>query len=113
MARRDYVHEIFASEDVEKNRIIAACAYLLFFLPLVIRPYSAFARFHANQAVVLSVYALGNVFLRMFLSFIPAVANVVFFAIWAVCIAFAAYGIVNALFGRAQKLPFIGRLRLL
>lgn len=113
MARRDYVHEIFAHEDVEKNKLVAACSYFVFFLPLIICPYSAFGRFHANQAAVLFVCVLGNVFLRMFLSFIPAAASVLFFTVGLACLTFALYGMVTAFCGRAQKLPLIGRLLLL
>lgn len=113
MARRGYVHEIFAREDIEKNKLVAACSYLLFFLPLIICPYSAFGRFHANQAAVLFVYALGNVFLRIFLSFIPAAATVIFFVVGTVCLIFAVYGMITAFCGKALKLPLIGRLRLL
>lgn len=113
MARRDYVHEIFAREDVEKNRIIAAFAYIIFFLPLLVCPYSAFGRFHANQAAALFVCALGNVFLRMFLSFIPGIASFIFFAAGAACMILVIFGMITALCGRARKLPLIGALRLL
>ncbi len=38
----------FSAEDIEKNKTMAGLAYLIFFLPLIASPDSAFAKFHAN-----------------------------------------------------------------
>lgn len=113
MPHGNYVHEIFAEEDIRANKTIAGLAYLIFFLPMVLRPHSAFGRFHANQALLLFVISLGNVFLRMFLSFAPTLGNVVFAIICIVCVVFAILGMLSAFIGKASKLPLIGGLRLL
>ena len=44
------------SEDVENNRNIAWLAYLLFFIPLLINPNSAFVRHHANEGLEVNIF---------------------------------------------------------
>lgn len=113
MPHKNYVHEIFAEADIRANKMVAGLAYFLFFLPLVLRPHSAFGRFHANQALTLFIVFLGNIFLRMFLSFVPSFGNVACSIIGLLCLILAMIGMLTAFFGKAAKLPLIGGLRLL
>ncbi|MGI6005107.1 MAG: hypothetical protein ACOX88_06815, partial [Christensenellales bacterium] len=54
----------FDPEDTARNKLCGGFAYLLFFMPLIISPHSAYARFHANQSLVLLIFtAVGAVFL--------------------------------------------------
>ena len=39
-------------KDIEKNRISALFAYLIFFIPLITCPGSRFGRYHANQSLL-------------------------------------------------------------
>ena len=45
----------YSEEDIDKAAFFAPIAYLgiLFFVPILIRPKSAFAKYHANQGLVL------------------------------------------------------------
>ena len=47
--------EKFKEDDIDKSAFFAPISYLgiLFFVPLLIRPNSAFAKYHANQGLVL------------------------------------------------------------
>lgn len=45
----------YTPEDIEKNKTMAGLAYLLFFLPLIACPESRYAKFHANQALLLLI----------------------------------------------------------
>lgn len=93
-------------EDVAKNRTVASLAYFVFFLPLLVCPTSPFARYHANQGLILLIVAVAGSLLGAFLPFIQwAIAPVVF--------AFAVLGFVNANNGKLQPLPIIGSLRLI
>lgn len=60
----------FDPADIEKNKTMAGLAYILFFLPLVASPDSPFGRFHANQGLVLLLFALIGSFV---LSIIPII----------------------------------------
>lgn len=56
--------DTYTPEDIEKNKTMAGLAYLLFFLPLIACPESKYAKFHANQALLLLIAGIaGNVIL--------------------------------------------------
>ena len=44
-----------ADPDVEKNKGMAVLAYILFLIPLVAAPSSKYARYHANQGLLLFI----------------------------------------------------------
>lgn len=112
----------FAPEDIAQNKGMAVLSYLsiLVLIPLFAAKDSRFARFHANQGLVLLVgeavwSVVINVFGRLlraispFLSVVSAIlglANLLFFAL-------AIIGIVNASNGKAKELPLIGKIRFL
>lgn len=96
--------------DVEKNKTMAILAYFIFFLPLITDAKdSPFAKFHANQALVL---ILGWVVLT-FINIIPFLGQL----IWMIgAIAFFVFwimGIINASNGQMKELPLIGGIHLL
>lgn len=113
----------FDPYDVQQNKVLALLAYLgiLFLIPMLAAPNSGFARFHANQGIVLfladiiSSVAVG--ILAVILIWIPIV-GVIFISLigGAVSIAsvvFKILGIVNAATGKAKELPLIGKIRIL
>ncbi|MCQ2461704.1 MAG: hypothetical protein MJ115_06140 [Clostridia bacterium] len=113
----------FNKKDIEQNKAFSILGYfgILFLIPLIFAPNSKFARFHANQALVLFVVSLtywffvgcllaiiflsskffGFLFLLIFL-----VASLFLFVMWV-------QGISNAANGKARNLPFIGTWELL
>ena len=48
----------YSFEDIEKNKVVAALAYIIFFLPLMVCPESPFGKFHANQGLVLLIVGI-------------------------------------------------------
>ena len=89
--------------DVAANKNLAALGYIsgMIILALVAAPNSRFIRFHANQALLLTLFA--------FLSIIPVIGW-----IWGVfCAVCFIMGIVNALNGQFKELPLIGRFRII
>ncbi len=92
------------SSDVEKNKTIAVLSYLIFFLPLLTEAKdSKFAKFHANQSlivVLMSVVAwtLNATFVGIILGAPIGIASFVF---WVM-------GIMNALNGEMKRLPIVG-----
>lgn len=109
-------------KDVEDNKIMALLAYLgiLFLVPLLGAPNSKFARFHANQGIVLFIatiaYSIIYFILSAILSYIPVLGFIIILILgilWIVPAIFAILGIINAVGGKAKELPIIGKIRVL
>ena len=101
--------EMFESQDIEKNRKMSAFAYIAFFLPLFFCPDSNYAKFHANQGLLLLIVNVVGSFIFQLLKFIPVVGGLFHLAIAGLTI----YGFVNAFKGRAVRLPILGRYDIL
>lgn len=98
--------------DVAKNKTMAVLAYFIFFLPLVTDAKdSPFAKFHANQSLVLLLaWVIGS-----FVSgFIPLIGWFLLGPIIMIMgIVFLIMGIMNASNGKMKELPLIGGIHLL
>ncbi len=96
--------------DIEANKLMAILAYLgiLVLVPIFAAKESKFARFHANQGLVLAVAEL----IISILSGIP-ILGVIFGLLGFVCLIFAIIGIINACKGLAKELPIIGKVVIL
>ena len=109
---RETSEVIYDAQDIADNKLVASISYFycLFFVPLLICPRSSFARFHANQALILFlVSTIGGAVLR----FIPILGG---FAAWIFglfVLFFGVSGFLNAYGGKARELPFVGHLRLI
>lgn len=114
---KDHTME-FDSEDIKTNAVVAAVSYIppLFFLPLVLRPDSRFARFHANQGLVLLI-------LDVVLEVVPKIVDAIPFTAFIPALlvggfslikfAYFLYGFIYTLNGKAKELPFLGGVRLI
>ncbi len=100
----------YSPEDIEKNKVIAALAYLIFFLPLLAAQDSAYGRFHANQGLLLFILGFGG---NTILTIIPILGWIIipFFSLFVMILAIM--GIVNAINGKTKELPLIGKYRIL
>jgi len=127
----DYDSDNPSDPDVHKNKGLAILGYIFFVIPLVAAPHSRFARFHANQGLLLFILW----FIALVLAVVMGVAwNVLaphletVWLVWAffgcalhliplvLMIAAAALtivGIVNAANGERKGLPVVGHLTLL
>ena len=109
---------IFNSEDVQKNKIMAVLAYfgILFLVPFLAAEDSQFAKFHANQGIILfitdSILSLVAVlfnFLVGWLPFVgPVLGGVISFAAFGIGTALFIIGLINVFSGEPKKLPIIG-----
>lgn len=106
------------AEDIEKNRAFAIIAYLwiLFIVGLIAAPNSKFAKYHANQGLVLflasPIASVGCVVI----GFIPLVNLILMLAVpllWLGGLVLMILGIVNAAGGRCKPLPMIGHYELI
>ncbi|MBO5489388.1 MAG: hypothetical protein J5972_05755 [Eubacterium sp.] len=114
---------LFEQQDFESNKIYGILSYIpfLFLIGLFAAPRSAYARFHANQGLVLTITSiiLGVVqrFLSFFLhlvffDFIAGIISwVVGLAVSGLTLILIVVGIMNALSGAAKELPIIGVIK--
>lgn len=112
----------FEQQDIEKNKFMAILAYfgILVLIPIFVAKDSKFARFHANQGLVLFIAAvLYSVAYSILSSLIVAISWRLYWLVSIVgllgliFLVWFVLGIINAAGGRAKELPFIGHFRLL
>ncbi len=123
----------FDSQDISENKVISIFSYIswLVLVPLIGRAHSSkFARFHANQGLVLAIASTGwgvayaittailNLFFRLIgmrilgtLLLLPLGAvNIVMSAVF---FALMVNGIVNVACGKSRELPIVGKFNIL
>jgi len=101
----------FTKEDVEKNKMMAVLAYILFLIPLLAAKESPFAKFHTNQGLVLFI---GGVIVSVLGSVVPFLGWFVILPIGGILVTvLCVIGIINALKGEAKPLPIIGKIKIL
>jgi uncharacterized membrane protein len=104
--------------DIEKNKVFAILAYLgiLFLVPLLAAPNSKFARYHANQGVVLFLASLivgGASFILVLIPIIGCVALAVPMMVAVTHVILMVLGIINAAGGQNKPLPLIGHFQII
>lgn len=102
----DDVTDEIDPEDIKKNKIYAILAYIgiLVVIPIFAAKDSKFARFHANQGLIIFLIELvASIFLKKWLLGI----------IGMILFIFAVMGIIYAVQGKAKELPLIGNIKIL
>lgn len=114
----------YRQEDIDSNRAMGILSYIgfLVLIPILAAKESKFARFHANQGLVLFI---SNVILgvilkvltklsKMFLiGWVFGVLNVLLSLVSVGIFVLAVMGIVFAAQGKAKDLPVIGGIKLI
>lgn len=105
-------------EDADKNKVFGILAYLGFFcfVPIIVAKDSPYAKYHANQGLVLFLAEIATMIITSALVFIPFIGIVVYFLHGALLIIFlvmSILGIVNAAAGKCVPLPVIGGVKIL
>jgi uncharacterized membrane protein len=98
------------SKDVQANKVMAILAYIIFFIPLLAAKDSPFAKYHANQGLVLFLIAVGA---NIVLGIIPIIGWVLLPLANIAVFVLAIIGIINAANGHKKPLPLIGGITLL
>lgn len=96
--------------DIENNKILALFSYIgiLFIVPLLAAKDSKYARFHANQGLILFICMLICSFFAK-----QHIIGWAFCILSALCVVLAILGIINAVTGKAKELPGIGKFRII
>ncbi len=117
--------------DIETNKGMALLGYICFLIPLVAAPSSKFARYHANQGLLLFILLMVNVILIVLLQgglwmvdyffrnitildyFFAGGLHLIQFALLVTWVALMIYGIIQAANGVTKPLPGIGHWTLI
>jgi len=109
------------AQDVADNKVMAILGYILFFIPLLAAKESPFARFHANQGLLVLLLAIGLGIVFFILTLVgtmiaPAIGGIIYI-VSLVCnlgvFVLVILGIINAAQGQMKELPVIGKFRLI
>jgi uncharacterized membrane protein len=98
----------FDADDINNNKVMAVLAYIwiLFLVPLLVAKDSKFARYHANQGIILF---LASIVISV-VGIIPVLGWIVSAVGGIIVFVLAIIGIINAAKGNAKQLPIIGGL---
>lgn len=112
----------YAQQDIDQNKTMALLSYigLLVLVPIFAAKESSFAKFHANQGLVLLIV---DVIVSILISVLSAIlvaiswrlafVSTILWLLWIPLLALSILGIVNAVNGQAKELPVIGKFRIL
>ncbi len=125
----------FNQTDINENKGISVLSYLgpLVFIPMFARKNSKYARFHANQGLVLLIvygaYGIIQAILSAILraifpwnwtygyfggrGFIYDALSTILGLVWIPITVLAVLGFINAICGKAKELPLIGKFKIL
>lgn len=113
---------VFNSEDVSSNKVFGVLSYIgiLVLIPIFAAKDSQYARFHANQGLVLFITEIAlNIIVRIIAAILSfsiggaLLAGLLSLAVAIVSLVYLILGIVNACSGEAKQLPLIGGITLL
>lgn len=99
----------FDAKDIQDNKVIAALAYIIFFLPLVAAKDSKFGKEHAKQGLVLLIASLIIWIAGMV---IPVIGWFIIGPLGSILIlVIAIIAIIKTLQGEFWEIPYIGKYR--
>lgn len=105
------------AEDANNNKVFGILSYfgILALVGLLAAPNSRYAKYHANQGLVLCIFSVGAGIvigiLTTILAFIKLawLGGILSSLVSLVVFAMAVFGIINAVQGKAKELPLIGQ----
>jgi len=112
----------YDAQDAQNNKAMGILAYFIFFIPLLAAKESRFARYHANQGLILLIFYVGIGIINSILSGIFvvslltggfgawAIISLIFTLVYLALAAVGILGIVNAAQGKMKPMPVIGSL---
>lgn len=97
------------------SKLFAVISYIwiLCIVTILCAKDDAFARYHANQGLVLLILNVVVGVAGFILAFIPIIGAIVSWILSIACLVLMIIGIVNAVKGEMKPLPFIGGIQLI
>ena len=102
--------------DEQQLKVISAVGYLgiLFLLPYLMFPKEKFAVFHANQGLILLIFAVVlQIAMAILAPFTFGLSFLLSPIAWLATTALLVIGVINAFNGHMKRLPVIGKFDLL
>lgn len=98
-----------SKEEIEKHKTMAILAWIIFFIPLLTDAKdSKFAKFHANQSLLVTLIAiLGSVLTS------TVIGAIVGIPLSIVALVFWIMGILSAVNGQMKRIPIVGNIELI
>jgi uncharacterized membrane protein len=111
----DQVASTASNNDVEQNKAMAIVGYIipiLFFIPLVSdAKNSPFAKFHANQQLILLIAAI---IINVVGTIIPFIGWFIILPLGSIAIiVLIIMGVINSINGKMKELPMIGTFKII
>ena len=105
----------FEAEDIEKNKVMAILAYIgiLVLIPIFAAKDSKFAKFHANQGLLLFIIETALGIVNAILGKIPVLGVIFTIAkllVYLACAAVSVKCLLDVYNGKAKLLPYANRL---
>jgi uncharacterized membrane protein len=99
------VNDPQVKKDIEENKVLAAIGYLwiLFLLPLILKPQSQFCKFHAKQSLILFIASLINSVIWM----IPVLGWILGTIGSIAILVLVILGLLKALNGEYWEMPYV------
>lgn len=109
---------MYDQQDIQTNKLIALLSNIpiLFWLPFITCKDSKFAKFHANQGLILLIIGVVAGIIVGILGIIPLIGilfKIIGWLVEVVTFALMVIGMVNAYQGKAWKFPVIGEFVLI
>lgn len=100
------------NNDIQDNKLLAAISYIgiLFLIPLLVANNSQYARYHANQGLVLFIISVIG---TTVLSFIPILGWLLLIPFGLFTLICVVIGIAHALQGVYKGLPIMGGISII
>lgn len=111
--QHDNLNEKFTQEDIEKNKVFGILAYIIFFIPLIAAKDSPFARYHANQGLIIVLLSIANMIVGMILDNIPIIGWLIGLALSIGIFVLWLIGLLNAVNGKAKPIPLAGGITII
>lgn len=111
MSKMPHYPKTFSPNDIEQNKSIAAMGYILFLIPMIGARNSEYAKFHANQGLLVQALMLLTWLLVLLIPIV--LVNLIAQLLNIICVVWIILGIVHATRGEAKPLPLIGGLHII
>lgn len=99
-----------ATNDAADNKVMGILGYVLFLIPMLAAPKSTFAKYHANQGLLLLILAIA---VNVIGGLVPLLGFILVPIGSLVVLVLFVMGIINASNGVMKPLPLIGNFTLI
>lgn len=120
----------FEEQDINNNKVLSLFSYLgiLVLIPILAAKDSKFAKFHANQGLVIIIAGIAleviNIIINVIFNFtiykiaivgtiLSILVSLIFWILSILLLVLVVYGIVSACQGKAVRFPFVDKLTII